>query len=136
MYTHLTNNTILHNDGCKYKICHMLREDNEFSKCVEEDDRFFIKESRFSSTRPIYGNTQLIVYNSLNTTGVEGIIHRGSNIIVEVPHGYMIVFTSETFHARVKSYDQKNGGYLPHFRHLFILSNKTISQLEMKFNKC
>ena len=28
VHGHLTNNTMLHNDGCKYKICQVLREDN------------------------------------------------------------------------------------------------------------
>lgn len=75
-----------------------------------------IKESRFSYIRPFDGNTLLIVYNSSNTIEVIGIINRGSKIIIEVPNECMIIFTSETFHAEVKTYDRKSGGYLPRLR--------------------
>ena len=70
------------------------------------DDRgsLFIKQSRFSHIKPIDGITRLIVYSSSNVAGLEGIIHRGSKVIVEVADGSMIVFTNETFHAGVKSY--------------------------------
>ena len=57
VYGHLTNNTMLHNDGCKYKICQVLREDNEFATYVKYDGSFFMKGSRFSYIRPIDGNT-------------------------------------------------------------------------------
>ena len=43
MHVHLTNNTILHNDGYKYKICEVLREDNEVAKYTEEYGSFFVK---------------------------------------------------------------------------------------------
>ena len=58
---------------------------------------FKIKESRFSYIRSIDG------------TGVKGLIHRGSKVIVEVYDMYMIVFTSETFHTLVKSYERQSG---------------------------
>ena len=63
IHEHLINNRILPNDGCKYKICQVLREDNEFAKYVEDDGSFFIKESRFNYSRPIDGTTRLMVYN-------------------------------------------------------------------------
>ena len=35
---------------------------------------------------------------------MEDKVHRGAKVIIEVPEGCMIVFTSDTFHAGVKSY--------------------------------
>ena len=87
-----------------------------FRKCVEDNDIFFIKESKFSYIRPIDRNTRLLFYNSSNTSKVEDIIHRGSKVIVEVHEGRIIKFISETFHTGVKTYDRKTDGYLPHLR--------------------
>ena len=62
-----------------------------------------VKESRFSYIIPIHGSTRLIVYNSSNVTSMEGQVHCGAKVIVEVPEGCMIIFTSDTFHASVKT---------------------------------
>ena len=35
---------------------------------------------------------------------MEGMVHVGDKVTVEVPEGCMIVFTNDTFHAGVKSY--------------------------------
>ena len=71
----------------------------------------FVKESRFNYIRLVDGATRLIVYNCLNITGLEQVVHRGSKVVVEVPDGCMIVFTNHTIHVGVKSYE-KNGGYI------------------------
>ena len=47
---------------------------------------------------------------------MEGIVHRGAKVIVEVPEGCMIVFSNDTFHAGVKSYAKYEGNYLSHLR--------------------
>ena len=47
---------------------------------------------------------------------MEGIVHRGAKVIVEVPEGCMIVFSNDTFHAGVKSYAKYGGNYLSHLR--------------------
>ena len=47
---------------------------------------------------------------------MEGKVHRGAKVIVEVPEGCMIVFTSDTFHAGVKRYTKYGGNYLSHLR--------------------
>ena len=51
----------------------------------------------FSYIRPVYirpvdGSTRLLVYNCLNATDFEQVVHRGSKAVVEVPDGCMILF--------------------------------------------
>ena len=47
---------------------------------------------------------------------MEGIVHRGAKVIVEVPEGCMIVFYNDTFHVGVKSYAKYWGNHLSHLR--------------------
>ena len=47
---------------------------------------------------------------------MEGMVHVGGKVTVEVPEGCMIVFTNDTFHAGVKSYATYGGNYLSHLR--------------------
>ena len=79
------------------------------NKYTEIDDitgvvKTYVKESRFSHIRPIHGSTRLIVYNSSNIISMEGMVHVGGKVTVEVPEECMIVFTNDTLHAGVKSY--------------------------------
>ena len=94
---------------------YQVKDNNELCKYVE-NNKTYIKESRFSYIRPIHGSTRLIVYNSSNVTCMEGMVHRGAKVIVEVPEGCMIVFSNDTFHAGVKSYAKYGGNYLSHLR--------------------
>ena len=41
-----------------------------------------IKESRFSYIPTVHGVTRLKVFNCLNITGSENIVHRGSHFVV------------------------------------------------------
>ena len=97
----------LFNNDSKYRI-YQVKEDNSLFKYIEsntttEEKKLYIKESRFSYIRPIQGSTRLIIYNSSNVTSMEGQVHRGSKVVVEVPEGSIIVFTNDTFHAGVKA---------------------------------
>ena len=47
---------------------------------------------------------------------MEDKVHRCAKVIIEVPEGCMIVFTSDTFHTGVKSYAKYWGNYLSHLR--------------------
>ena len=80
------------------------------------EGKTYIKESRFSYIRPIHGSTRLIIYNSSNVTYMEGKVHRGAKVIVEVPEGCMLVFINDTFYTGVKSYAKHGGIYLSHLR--------------------
>ena len=71
VHEHLTSNSILPNSGCKYNMCQMMKENNEYTKYMEEDDRVLVKLSRVSYIRSIDGNTRLMVYNSSNITGLK-----------------------------------------------------------------
>ena len=128
VYKHLTINTFVLNDECKCNLCQVLNKDNETSKYMDDDGNAFVKESRFSYIRPIDGNTRLIVYNRSNITALDGVIHRGSKVVVEVPDGCMIVFTSDKFHADVRSYERRGGIYPVHLRlFVYIVEDNYIS---------
>ena len=65
----------------------------------------FYKYSRFSYIRPVDRVTILKVYNCSNITGLEKIIHRSSQVVVEIPSGCMILFTGDTFHTGVSTFE-------------------------------
>ena len=73
------------------------------------------KESRFSYIRPVDGITRLKVYNCSNITGLENVIHKSSQVIVEIPNGCIIVFTGDTYHAGVSTFERRNGSYSSNF---------------------
>lgn len=82
-----------------------------------------------------------MVYKCFNITRVEGIIHCGSKVIVEVLDECIIIFKSDTFHVGVKFYFRTSGTYLPRLR-LFTytvdqscVSIKDVSKMLEK-NKC
>ena len=74
------------------------------------------KESRFSYIRPVDGITRLKVYNCSNITGLENVIHKSSQVIVEIPNGCMIVFTGDTYHSGVSTFERRNGSYPSNLR--------------------
>ena len=76
---------------------------------MNEDCELFVRKLVFSYIISIDGKTRLIVYNFSTITGVEGIIHRGGKVVIEVTDGYIFVFTSDNFHAEMKYYDRRNG---------------------------
>ena len=88
---------------------------------MEDDGSLFIKESKFSDIRPIDGTTRLMVYNSSNIIGLEGLIHHKSK-----PDGSMIVFTSEPFDVKIKSYERQSGAYLSHLRLFAYIAKKNL----------
>ena len=76
------------------------------------------KESRFSYIRPDDLVTRLEICNCLNITGLEQIVHRKSQVIVEIPNSCMIVFTGDTYHTGVSSIERSNGSH-PSFLRIF-----------------
>ena len=82
-----------------------MKDDNVYSKYIDSSGNPFIKESRFSYIKPVHVHTRLKVYNNSNNTALDGIVYRGSKVIIEVPTRCMIVFTNNIFHAGVKRYE-------------------------------
>ena len=62
------------------------------------------------------------------------IVHCESIVIVGVPDGYMIVFTSDTFHAGLMPYDRKFCGYFRIFIYIveqeYVLIQDDISKIQ------
>ena len=105
-----------------------MKDDNVYSKYIDSSGNPFIKESRFSYIKPVHVHTRLIVYNNSNNTALDGIVYRGSKVIIEVPTRCMTVFTNNTFHAGVKSYERQGCNYLSHLRlFAYIVENKCVS---------
>ena len=61
---------------------------------------------------------------------MEGQVHRGEKVIVEVPEGCMIVFTSDTFHTDVKIYAKYGGNYLSHLRLFVYIVEDTYTSID------
>ena len=76
----------------------------------------FYKESRFSYIRPVDGVTRFKVYNCSNIIGLENEIYKSSQVVVEIPNGCMILFTGDTFHAGVSTFERRNGSYPSNLR--------------------
>ena len=83
-----------------------------------------LKNQDLITSDQIDGSTRLIVYNCSNITGIEDIVHYGSKVIIEVSDGCMIVFMSDTFHARLTSYDKISKCYLPYLRFFVYIFEK------------
>ena len=56
------------------------------------------------------------MYNCSNITGLENVIHKSSQVIVEIPNGCMIVFTGDTYHSGVSTFERRNGSYPSNLR--------------------
>ena len=75
-----------------------------------------IKESRFRYIQPIDGVTRLKLYNCSNITGLENLVHKGGQVVVEIPNGCLILFTGDTFHAGVSTFHRTDGSYPSNLR--------------------
>ena len=115
---HFTSENIYTITPKKYEIHQVLQPDNKSSIVNLDDGKNVIKESRFSYIRPVDGVTRLKLCNCSNITGLEQTVHRKSQVIVEIPNSCMIVFTGDTYHAGVSSFDRRDGGY-PSFLRIF-----------------
>ena len=82
---------------------------------MNEKPRFY-KQPRFSYITSVDGVTRLKVYNCSNITGLEKVIHRSSQVVVEIPSGCMILFTGDTFHVGVNTFERRNGRYPSNLR--------------------
>ena len=87
-----------------------------------------VKESRFSYIRPVDGVTKLKLYTCSNITGLENIVHRGNQDIVEILNGYLILFTEDAFHTAVSKFERGNGSYPSNLRNFsYIVENEYIT---------
>ena len=66
---------------------------------------------------------------------MEGQIHRGERVIVEVPEGCMIVFANDTFYAVVKLYKKYGGNHLSHLRLFAYIVDDTYTSIDESIEK-
>ena len=70
----------------------------------------------------------LKVYKCLNITGLENVVHRGSQVVVEIPNCCLILSTGDSFHAGVSTFERSNGTYPSNLRIFsYIVENEYIS---------
>ena len=71
------------------------------------------------------------LYNSSNITGLKKEVHKSSQVVVEIPSGCVIIFTGDTFHARVSTFERRNGSYPSNLRIFsFIVEYNVLSDNE------
>ena len=80
------------------------------------DGKKIIKESRFRYIQPIDGVTRLNLYNCSNITGLENVVHKGGQVVVEIPNRCLILFTGDTFHAGISTFHRVDRIYPSNFR--------------------
>ena len=56
------------------------------------------------------------VYNCSNINGLENVIHKSSQVVVEISSGCMILFTGDTYHAGGSTIERRNGSYPSNLR--------------------
>ena len=95
----------------KYKIHQVMFPVNISSIMELTGGRKITKESIISFIRPVDGVTRLKVYNCSNITGLKNVVHRGSQVFIEIPNGCLILFTGDTFHTGVSTFERGNGSY-------------------------
>ena len=90
-----------------------------------------MKESRCSYIRPIDGVTRLKRFNCSNITGLENIVHKGSQIVVEVPNDCLVLFTADTFHSGISTWERARGNYSSNLQMLsYIIEDEYLSATE------
>ena len=89
------------------------------------------KEPRFSYIRPIDGVTRLKVYTCSNFSGLENLVYKGSQDIVEISNDCLVLFMGDNFHAGVSTFERGNSRYLSNLRIFsYIYGNKYITEDE------
>ena len=87
-----------------------------------------IKDSRFSYIRPIDGVTRLKLYNCSNITGLENIVHKGGQVVVEILTGCLILRTGDTYHVEIGIFHIADGSYSSNLRFFsYIVKKKYIT---------
>ena len=90
-----------------------------------------INESRFSYIRHINGVKKLNIFNCSNIAGLEQTVHRGNQVVVEIPNSFLILFTGDTFHAGISTWERDNCSYPSNLRIFsYIVENEYITEDE------
>ena len=113
---HYTPDDCYRKNPDKYKICQVVHPENQPKILSLNEKKSCYKESRFSYIRPVDGITRLKVFNCSNINGLENVIHKSSQVVVEIPSGCMIVFTGDTYHAGVSTFERRDGSYPSNLR--------------------
>ena len=90
VHDHLTSHKIY--KDTKDKIHQVMYLFNTSSIIDITDGKKIIKESRFSFIRHIDGVTMLKLYSCSNITGLKNVVHKGGQVVVEIPKGCLIIF--------------------------------------------
>ena len=104
------------------------------------DGTNIFKESRFSYVRSVDGVIRLKLYNCSNITGLVNLVHKGSQVVVEILNNCLILFTGDTFHAGLSTFHIVDGSYPSNLRLFgyivekeYITVNEDITLIQLVF---
>ena len=80
------------------------------------DGKKIIKESRFSFIRHIDGVTMLKLYSCSNITGLKNVVHKGGQVIIEIPNCCFILFAGDNVYVGANIFHRADGSYLSNLR--------------------
>ena len=98
---HFTTHIFFTINSKKYNIHQVMFPVNVSLIMLLIEGKKINKKLRFSYIRHVDGLTRLKVYNYLSITGLENVVHRSSQVILEIPNGCLILCMGDTFHAGV-----------------------------------
>ena len=131
VWTNILNLNIVIKNINKYKFYQVVHPANPSSFIELKEKNKFYKQSIFSYIRPVDGVTRLKLYNCSNITSLENIVHRSSQVVVEITNWCMIILAGDNFHAGVSTYERRNGSYPSNLRIFsYIVKNCFLSDNE------
>ena len=136
VHEYLTSRNIYKNT--KYKIHQVVYPVNTSSIMDTTDGTNIFKESRFSYIRSVDGVIRLKLYNCSNITGLVNLVHKGSQVVVEILNNCLILFTGDTFHAGLSTFHIADGSYPSNLRRFgyivekeYITGNEDITLIQL-----
>ena len=104
VHDHFTTHKIYTINFNTYAIHQVIFPVNTSAIMELSEGKKIIKESWFSYIRHIDGVTRLKVYNCSNNTRLKNVVHRGSQVNVEIPNDCLILFIGDNLHAGVSTF--------------------------------
>ena len=132
VHDHLTSHKIYRDT--KDKIHQVMYLFNTSSIIDITDGKNIIKESRLSYIRSIIWVKRLKLYNCSNINGLDNVVHKSGQVVVEMPNGCLILFIRDNLHVGGSAFhrvDESNPSNLLFFSYIieknYITGNEKIT---------
>ena len=77
----------------------------------------------------------------MNIAWLEDIVHKGDQVVVEIPNGCLVLFTRDTFHVGVSTFHRADGSCISNLRLFiyivekeYITGNEDITSIQQQQN--